>query len=79
MELGTIELGIGETLHAGLDEEYDPKADEVGLKQLLQIMNYSKVFSIGSADSGYAEFTKFLMTSSSVATNQSLKLQNLSA
>ncbi|MGI6729324.1 MAG: hypothetical protein ACOX5P_03615, partial [Bacilli bacterium] len=53
MELGTIELGIGEILHAGLDEEYDPKVDEVGLKQLLQIMNYSKVFSIGSADSGY--------------------------
>ena len=43
----SIELGI--PLHVN-DEGYDPTAPgAAGLKQLLQLMNYSSVFSIGSA------------------------------
>jgi hypothetical protein len=53
IELDTIELGDTLAKHAGTDPTYDPENETAGLKQLLQIMNYSKVFSIGSADSGY--------------------------
>ncbi|MGI6769562.1 MAG: hypothetical protein ACOX5E_01740, partial [Bacilli bacterium] len=53
IELDTIELGNTEVKHAGNDATYDPTTDTVGLKQLLQIMNYSKVFTLGKAEGGY--------------------------
>jgi len=52
MDLETISLGKGIAIHAGTNAAYDPDVHGSGLKQLLQIMNYSKLFTLGTASGG---------------------------
>jgi len=47
-----MSLGKDVLVHAGTSAVYNPDVHGFGLKQLLQIMNYSKLFTLGSASGG---------------------------
>lgn len=52
MNLKDIELGEGLAMHAGDDPNYKPDVHPTGLKQLLQLMNSSGAFTLGTATPG---------------------------
>ncbi|HPD12661.1 MAG TPA: hypothetical protein PLP15_04775, partial [Bacilli bacterium] len=52
IELKSIELGEGLAMHAGDDPNYKPDVHPTGLKQLLQLMNSSGAFTLGTATPG---------------------------